>query len=70
MDQLLRLFGFSCTNIFVPGGAIAVALKLKLPYNNAYADNDGCLRDKRSQLSIREHCGIRRSHSFSGNFVS
>ena len=70
MDQLLRLFGFSCTNVFVPGGATGVALKLKFPYNDVYADNDGCLRDERSKLSVREHCGIKWSHSFSGIFLS
>ena len=33
-------------------------------------DNDGCLREERSKLSVSEHCGIKRSHSFSGNLVS
>ena len=58
---------FSWTSTLVPGGAIGVVLKSKLPNNAAYADNDWFRRAERSKFNVILHCGRSRSHSREGN---
>ena len=64
------LFAFSCTTTLVPGGAIGVALKLKLPNNSAYAEIDRLRLADLNKLMVIFHCGRSRSHSLEGNFGS
>ena len=64
------LFSFSCTTALVPGGAIGVALKLKLPNNAAYAERVGLRLADLNKLMVILHCGRSRSHSLQGDFGS
>ena len=65
--HVFLLLDFSCTTTLVPGGAIGVALKLKLPSNAANADSEGFRQDERNKLMVILHCGISLSHSLDGN---
>ena len=49
-DLLLSVFSWTTT--FVPGGAIGVVLKSKLPSSAAYADNDRLRRAGHNKLII------------------
>ena len=61
---------FLCTTVLVPGGANGVVLKLKLPKNAAYADNEGFRLDDRNKFTVRLRWGRSRSHLLEGNFGS
>jgi hypothetical protein len=56
--------------IRVPGGAKGVLLKSKCPFNWAYADMRGLIRDFRRRLRVIVACGNSLSQSFSGKFGS
>ena len=62
------LFSFSCTTILVPGGAIDVSLKLKLPNNSAYAERDILRLSDLNKLVVILLCGRSQSHSLEVNF--
>ena len=64
------LFAFSCTTTLVPGGAIGIALKLKLPNNAAYSEIYGFRLVDLNTLMVILHCGRSRSRSLEGNFGS
>ena len=66
----LRLLDFSWTTILVPGGAIGVALKSKIPCKAAYADKEGLRLADLKRFMVMLHCGISRSHSLAGTLGS
>ena len=55
---------------FVPGGAMGVRLKSKLPNKYAYAESFGLTRLFRSKFNVITAWGRRRSHSAMGNLGS
>jgi hypothetical protein len=56
--------------IRVPGRAKGVLLKSKYPFNWAYADVRGLIRDFCRRLSVIVAWGKSLSHSFRGKFGS
>jgi hypothetical protein len=54
----------------VPGGARGVRLKSKCPFNWAYADMRGFIRDFRRRLIVMVAWGNSLSHSFMGKVGS
>ena len=64
------LFAFSCITTLVPGGAIGIALKLKLTNNAAYAERYRLHLADLNKLMVILHCGRSRYHSLEGNFGS
>jgi hypothetical protein len=58
----LRCMGFSCRLILVPGGAISVLLKSKVPSNIVYTNTLRLLHDRHRRLSVRVACVMSQSH--------
>ena len=66
----VRLAGFACEMILVPGGAIGVLLKSKLPWSWLQAERFGLMREVRSKLSVMTAWGRSLSQRYSGKFLS
>lgn len=55
------------TKTFVPGGAMGVLLKSKLPKRYAWAESLGLMRELRNRLRVRTAWPMSLSHSVTGN---
>ena len=69
-SQDARCAGLSWDNIFVPGGANGVALKLNSPKRYAQADSFGLHLTDRKRLSVSTALLINLSHWFRGKLGS
>ena len=68
--QVLCAVYFGWMSNIVPGGASGVALKSKIPWRYVWYDSSVFTFESLKRFRVMRHCGMRRSHSDTGNLVS
>ena len=70
VDNEGRLEAALWTKNLVPGGAMGVSLKPKLPLMAVWAESIGFVQEERSRSRVSTAWGVRLSHSWEGNLGS